>query len=211
MPRVAPVNLHRAGLWVVVCAGVLLFAAACTGSQQAPAQEAIADVEAVLRQAGTGPAKYIPGELKDVQADLAVLKQDYERGEFGAVVERAPAVLTRALALAPAAAARETELLETLREEWRALEASLPAELAAITDRFERATAEGRRPAGRTAAEVGAARDRLRDALALWDRARQEAGAGRLPEAVTLAHQVRSMGRAVDAVSDPGAASTPVE
>jgi hypothetical protein len=59
---------------------------------------------------------------------------------------------------------------------------------------------------------VQAAKGRLRDALALWDRAREEADAGRLPEAVTLANQIRAMGRSVDAVSSPaGTAGAPVE
>jgi hypothetical protein len=58
---------------------------------------------------------------------------------------------------------------------------------------------------------VRAAKGRLRDALALWDRALQEEAAGRLPEAVTLAGQIRDMGRSVDALSRSGAAAAPVK
>ncbi|HET9693361.1 MAG TPA: hypothetical protein VFP48_03175 [Steroidobacteraceae bacterium] len=190
---------------------LLLLLAACTDRRQEPAERAIAEVEAALDAAGTAPAKYIPGELEDVRSRLAALKQDFEREDYGAVLDAAPDVLAAARALASTAAAREAELHQALRVEWAALAQSVPAELAAVAERFDRAATGPKRPAGVTAAQLGAAKSRLRDALALWDRARQEATAGRLPEAVTLAHQVRDLGRAVDAVSQAGAADAPVK
>ena len=127
------------------------------------------------------------------------------------MLETAPAVLAAARALASQAAAREAELERALRVEWTLLSQSVPAELASVAQRFDRIAAGSSVPNGVTAIEVRTARSRLRDALALWDRARQEAAAGRLPEAVTLAHQVREIGRAVDAVSQAGAAGAPVK
>jgi hypothetical protein len=128
------------------------------------------------------------------------------------VLERAPEVLAAARALAPSAAARAAELDRTLRAEWTTLSAVVPTELAAAADRFDRLAARRKLPPGVTRDDVQAAKGRLRDALALWDRAREEADAGRLPEAVTLANQIRAMGRSVDAVSSPaGTAGAPVE
>jgi hypothetical protein len=204
---------RRRTAWLVAtaCLGLLVIAA-CGDSRRAPAEKAIAEIEAALASAGSAPAKFIPGELDDVKSNLAGLKQDYERRRYGAVLDAAPAVLAGARALAPSAAAREAELLEDLRGEWHELDQSVPTELAAVADRFDRVAATGRAlPAGLTAAEVGLAKGRLRDALALWDRARQEAAAGRLPEAVTLAHQVREMARVVDAVARTGAGTAGVE
>ena len=199
---------RHAWLVATACLG-LLVVAACADSRRVPAEKAIAEIEATLASAGSAPAKFVPGELDDLKSHLAGLKQDYQRRRYGAVLDAAPAVLADARALAPSAAAREAELLEDLRGEWHELDQSVPAELAAVADRFDRVAAT--LPAGLTAAEVGLARGRLRDALALWDRARQEAAAGRLPEAVTLARQVREMARVVDAVGRPGAGTAGVE
>ncbi|HET7204815.1 MAG TPA: hypothetical protein VFI92_15755 [Steroidobacteraceae bacterium] len=209
-PTLSQTRPGRRKAWVAT-ACLCLVVAACADRKQAPAERAIEEIEAALTSAGSAPAKYIPGELKDVQSRLAGLKQDFERRDYGAVLDAAPAVLEAARALAPSAAAREVELLQALRAEWADLVQSVPPELAAVADRFDRVAARKRLRAGLTAAEVGVAKSRLRDALALWDRARQEAAAGRLTEAVTLAHQVRELGRTVDAVSRAGAADATVK
>ena len=198
-----------AGLWIVLG---LLVVTGCEGRKQAPAERAIAEIEAVLTEAGTGPAKYIPGELAEVRAGVDDLKRDYGAGRYNDVLDRAPAILAAARTLAPSAAARAAELDRTLRVEWTTLSQVVPTELAVVAERFDRLAARRRLPSGVTREDLQAAKGRLRDALALWDRARQEADAGRLPEAVTLAGQIRAMGRSVDALSSrAGAAGAPVE
>jgi hypothetical protein len=214
VPACADRRTHRsrswaAGLWIALA---LLAVTACEGRRQTDAEHALAEIEAVLSEAGTGPSKYIPGELADVRADVEELQRDYGAGRYHDVLARAPEVLAAARALAPSAAARAAELDRTLRAEWTTLSAVVPTELAAVADRFDRLAALRKLPPGVTRDDVQAAKGRLRDALALWDRAREEADAGRLPEAVTLANQIRAMGRSVDAVSAPaGAAGAPVE
>jgi hypothetical protein len=198
---------HSAWLAVALL-GVLT---ACTDPRQRPAEQAIAEVDAAIAAAGTAPAKYIPGELKAVQARLDDLRRQYGKRHYSTVLEQAPAALQAARSLAPTAAAREAELMQGLRTEWGELVQSVPAELTAVADRFERAARSRKRPQGLTAEDARAGRNRLRDALALWDRALQEEAAGRLPEAVTLAHQVRDMGRTVDSMAQAGASGTPLK
>jgi hypothetical protein len=214
VPACADRRTHRSRSWAAgLCIAVgLLAVTTCEGRRQADAEHALAEIEAVLSEAGTGPSKYIPGELADVRADVEELQRDYGAGRYHDVLARAPEVLAAARALAPSAAARAAELDRTLRAEWTTLSAVVPTELAAAADRFDRLAALRKLPPGVTRDDVQAAKGRLRDALALWDRAREEADAGRLPEAVTLANQIRAMGRSVDAVSAPaGAAGAPVE
>ena len=189
----------------------LTFASACERHKQAPAERAIVEIEATLSDAGTAPAKFVPGELQDVQASVAELKRAYASRRYAAVLEHAPGVLAAAQALGPSAAAREAELNRALRTAWAALVHAVPAELAAVADRFDRLETRKPLPQGVTVDDVRAAKGRLRDALALWDRALQEEAAGRLPEAVTLAGQIRDMGRSVDALSQSGAAEAPVK
>ena len=188
---------------------MLLTVTACESRRQAPAERAIAEIEAVLTEAGTAPAKYIPGELADVRAKLEELEHDYDARRYETLLTRAPAILAAARALAPTAAARAAELDRALRDEWATLAEAVPSELTVVAERFDRLATGRKLPSGVSRDDVLGARGRLRDALALWDRARQEAEAGRLPEAVTLAHQVRGLGRSVDVVSPPAAA--PVE
>ncbi|HEX6571314.1 MAG TPA: hypothetical protein VF055_04770 [Steroidobacteraceae bacterium] len=195
--------------WLVIAS--LAFASACERHKQAPAERAIVEIEATLSAAGTAPAKFIPGDLQDVQAGVAELKRAYASRRYAAVLERAPVVLAAARALGPLAAEREAELNRVLRTEWAAQVHAVPAELAAVAERFDRLEARKPLPPGVTVDDVRAAKGRLRDALALWDRALQEEAAGRLPEAVTLAGQIRDMGRSVDALSQPGAAAAPVK
>ena len=195
-----------AWLWL---GSMLLTVTACESRRQAPAERAIAEIEAVLTEAGTAPAKYIPGELADVRAKLEELEHDYDARRYETLLTRAPAILAAARALAPTAAARAAELDRALRDEWATLAEAVPSELTVVAERFDRLATGRKLPSGVSRDDVLGARGRLRDALALWDRARQEAEAGRLPEAVTLAHQVRGLGRSVDVVSPPAAA--PVE
>lgn len=174
--------------------------AACANRQQEPAREAIAAIEAELAAAGTAPAKYIPGELEDAQTRLDTLKQQYAAQQFGAVVEAAPEVLAAARQLAPTAAARADELEQALQTEWTGLSAALPGELAAMRAAVTRVAALGTPPKGLDIGQVQVARERATDAQALWDRARAEQGAGRLPEAVTLANQARDLAQQIMAL-----------
>jgi hypothetical protein len=202
-------TVRRWPTWPVIAS--LMLASACERYKQAPAERAIVEIEATLSDAGTAPAKFIPGELKDVQSGVADLKRAYASRRYGTVLERAPAMLAAAKALGPSAAAREAELERALRTEWSVLVQAVPAELSAVAERFDRLAARKPLPPGVTVDDVRAAKGRLRDALALWDRALQEEAAGRLPEAVTLAGQIRDMGRSVDALSQSGAPVAPVK
>jgi hypothetical protein len=212
MPREKNSHRVRCRSRVVWLTAALLavVATGCSDPRQRPAEQAIAEIDAAIAAAGTAPAKYVPGELQDVQGQVEELRKEYARSRYAYVLEQAPATLQAARALGPTAAAREAELLQRLGTEWGELVEAVPAELAAVAERFERAAKRRKPPSVLTAEEARAGRNRLRDALALWDRALQEQAAGHLPEAVTLAHQVQDMGRSVDAMARAGAAGAAV-
>jgi hypothetical protein len=208
MPARRPRFLLR---YAVVTAVVATWLAACADPQREPARQAIATIEAELIAAGTDPAKYIPGELKDVQARLDELKQHYASSEFDVVVGAAPEVLVAARSLAPTAAARAVELDKALRQEWMGLATTMPPELAALQSAVERVGASTALPAGLDTSRLRLARKHTSDARALWARARQEQAAGRLPEAVTLATQARDLTRQVMTLRGFGAGKAAVE
>jgi hypothetical protein len=198
-----------AGRWALVA--LAAFMASCADPDREPAARAIAEIEATLRAAGTAPAKYIPGQLEDVQTGVTELKQEFEDARYDAVLAEAPQVLAAAQALAPEAQSRETELIASLRAEWAALVETVPAELTAVAARVDAMGPAGRLPEGLTARDLTGARQRLDDARTLWDRALKERDADRFPEAVTLANQVRDLVRQVAAVPGLGAGGAPVK
>jgi len=150
--------------------------AGCKDPQQKPARQAIAQVEAALADAGSDPATYVPGDLKDVEAKLQRLRQDYAGGHYGAVVDAAPAVLAEARGLQGAAVSRVRDLAQSLAADWTSLSSAVPAAIES---------------ARRESAGGGAATrpQQLEVAQALWQRAITQHDSGHVAEAVTLAHQ----------------------
>lgn len=178
-------------------AGMLLALAlwlgGCADRQAEPARQAIADVEAALQAAGTEPVKYIPGEVGQVRTGLDSLKQRFADEDYGGVLREAPAVLAAARALAGEAAAREVELRQSLQKEWAALEPVVPARIEEMRSAVEAIAVRRSLPGGVSRDDVAKVGRRVDDAQVLWDRARAERDAGRLPEAVTLANQAREL------------------
>jgi hypothetical protein len=185
-----------------VASALVLVISACADPRQQPAQQAIDEIDAALAVTGTGPVKYAPGELKDVQARIDELKRQFAAGQFDAVLAAAPEVLAAVRELEPGAAARAAEFDATVRKEWAELAAAVPGELAAMRSAVERVTAAPKLPEGLTVEALPLVKQRVGDAQTLWDRALREQAEGRLPEAVILANQARNLARQV--MDSPG-------
>ena len=155
--------------------------AACRDSQQEPAGQAIAEVEAALADAGGDPAKYAPGDLNAVETKLDDLKREYASGEYDAVVRDAPAVLVEARGLQDRAATRVRELTQTLESQWSSLAGAVPAAIESARQATRAGSADR--------ASSSPSSPPSDDASALWQRAVIEHDAGHLAQAVTLGHQ----------------------
>ena len=81
-------------------------------------------------------AKYVPDQLKDVQARCGA-QGLFRQQDFAAVVTKGPGVLSAAESLATAAAAKKDEVLKALNEQLDALAAALPEEVAAVQARID--------------------------------------------------------------------------
>ncbi len=155
--------------------------AGCRDSQQEPAGQAIAEVEAALADAGGDPAKYAPGDLNAVETKLDDLKRDYASGEYAAVVRDAPAVLAEVRGLQGRAVTRVREVTQTLESQWSSLAGAVPAAIESA----RQATKGG----GADEGSSSTSSPQPDDASALWQRAVVEHDAGHLAQAVTLGHQ----------------------
>jgi hypothetical protein len=195
-------NTVAARPWMGVVAALLylLAMAACTDRHMEPARQAIADIEAAVSAAGTEPAKYVPHLVSDIDSQVAVLKNRFEREDYAGVLQEAPKVLAAAKELPVAAANRRDELHALLRQGWDRLVAVVPVEIEAVRGQLERAARSKPLPAGMSLAVLETARAGIDDARGLWERAVTEQAANRHEEAVTLGTQALERSRSVAAV-----------
>jgi ATP/maltotriose-dependent transcriptional regulator MalT len=175
------------------CAGIAMAVtvlAGCAG-QMEPAQRSISDIEAMVIAASPEAAKYVPDQLTDVQGKLGGLKASFDKKDYSAVLENAPAVMSAAQGLASAAAAKKQELMTALNEQWSGLAAALPGYMTAIQNRIDLL---GKKSAKKLAAgvDLDAARASLKDAGSLWSKAQAAFATGNLDEAVTIAQSLKT-------------------
>jgi hypothetical protein len=174
-----------------------LILTACAG-QKEPAQNLIAEIQATVNAASAEAAKYIPGQLMDVQGHLDALKASFDKKDYAAVVAGAPAVLAAAQSLATAAAAKKDEVLKALNDKWTALAGSVPGYMTAIQNRIDGLSKQANKKAA-AAIDVGGAKSALIDAMALWSKAQAAFAGGNMDEAVSTAQNVKSKVEAVAA------------
>lgn len=182
---------HIPSLRIMFTLWAALVLAACANLQQ-PAQKLLADIDAAVAAAGADAQQYIPDQLADVKQRLGDLKAAFDKQDYKAVMAGAPALLTSAKALAAAAAAKKTEVLEKLNTQWTALATALPQTVAAIDARIATIAKTRKLPAGVTKDGVTAAKSALADAKSAWNDATSTFGAGNVQGALDKANAVKA-------------------
>ena len=168
------------------------FAIAGCANKMAPAQKAIADIEAAVAAAGEDATKYIPAEVQAVNDQVTNLKAMFDKKDYKGVLAAAPAVLTQAQGLTSAAAAKKTEMMDAYAGEWSTLSSSVPEAVAAIQSRVDVLSKSKKLPAGMDAATLDSVKTGLSEANSMWSQATEAQAAGDLEQAVTLAQQVKT-------------------
>jgi hypothetical protein len=169
---------------------VIAMLAACAG-QKEPAHKLLADIGATVMAASDEAAKYVPDQLKDVQARYGALKASFDKTDYAAVVSGAPEVLAAAQDLATSAAAKKDQVIKLLDDQWRALAGSVPDSLTAVQNRI----AELRKPSNKRLAaglNLDAAQSGVSDAASLWSKAQAAFASGNLDEAVRTGREVKT-------------------
>src|ERR1700743_65697 len=164
--------------------------ASCTG-QKDPAQRLIAEIQSTITAASDEAAKYVPGELQEVQAKFGELKAAYDKKDYPAVVTGAQAVLGAAQSLATDAAAKKDEILKALNDKWTGLAGSVPGYLTAIQNRLDFLGKKANKKAA-AGIDIDAAKSGLSDAMSLWSKAQAAFAGGNMEEAVTTAQSVKT-------------------
>jgi len=174
----------------LACCVLIALLGACT-SQREPAQRMMQDIAATLGTASEDAAKYVPGELIDVQTKLDDLKTAYEAHDYKAVLARGPALLGEAHALAADAAAQKAEIAKSQTEQWTSLAAAVPALFTAVQTRLDLLSEKKNRKMA-AGIDLDAAKSALREATSQWSKAQGAFGNGNMNEAVPTAKDVES-------------------
>jgi hypothetical protein len=149
------------------------------------------DIEATLGAVSEDAAKYVPGELVDVQTKLDDLKTAYDAKDYKAVLARGPALLGEAHGLAADAATQKAEIAKSQTDQWTSLAAAVPALFTAVQGRLDLLSRKNSR-AMTAGIDLDAAKSALRDAASQWSKAQGAFGNGNMNEAVPTAKDVES-------------------
>jgi hypothetical protein len=183
-------RLRGVQLPALVCCGLVALLGACT-SQREPAQRMMQDIEATLGTVSEDAAKYVPGELVDVQTKLDDLKTAYDAHDYKAVLARGPALLGEAHGLAADAAAQKAKIAKSQAEQWISLAAAVPALFTTVQGRLDLLSEKKNRKLA-AGIDLDAAKSALRDAASQWSKAQGAFGNGNMNEAVPTAKDVES-------------------
>jgi hypothetical protein len=168
---------------VRVLATLVVVAALIAGcaSDKGPAEAALKAAEATVDAAKVEAAKYVPDQVKGVEAALAAARDKFTKGDYKAALADAQGVESKAKELTAAATARKEELTKT----WESLSAGLPKVVDAIKTRVDILSQSKKLPASVTKDALATAKAGLADLTAQWTTASEAFKAGNLLDAVT--------------------------
>lgn len=169
--------------------GVLI--AAC-GSQKAPAQTAINEIDSALKAAGSDAQHYAATQVAAVNEGLTKLRTSFDAKDYQAVVDGAPPILAKARSLGDAVASGKALEADAFDRQWKALAAEVPKSLDMVGRQLS--TLEHRKslPHGVTTRELSRLATSLNGAKAAWEKASSEHAAGRLKDALENANQAET-------------------
>jgi hypothetical protein len=189
------VSMKRASSWLALLAAPMLVLG-CSGHKQ-PAEKAVADIEASLDTLRVDAQELAPVELDRAESALASLKDSLGRKEYRAVVDAAPAALTRVSSLQHTVLALRAEMASAVTsasQQWQVLSAEVPEMIEQIQGRVD-TLSQARRPP-RTLGKEGlrSAKEGLEQMKSTWSEAMSLFGAGNPIDAVSKAQAAKQQG-----------------
>ncbi len=175
----------------VMTALLLAAALAGCGSQQEPAQAALAAINTTMEGNGPQVEKYLPERHAEISARVEALRASYEAGDYRKVVADAPAVTdTLRRAVADAAIERANIKLQ-MEAEWVEFVNTMPGLIGKVDQQIAQ-MGRGKLPAGVSRDAFKAAAADFDGAKAAWGRAAEAGNAGKLEDAVMAAREAKT-------------------
>jgi len=182
-------------LFAMIAAASLALAACA--NQKEPAEQALAKVESALAEFHADAEKYAADELKDVDASVGNMKNNFARKDYGAVVMGAPSVSASIVTLKETVAQRKADaeqMMAAAQTEWTDLSANLPKTVEALQARVDQLTKSHKLPKGMDKAGFDAAKADFESLKAEWTQASAEFAEGKMAEAVRKARTIKAQG-----------------
>jgi hypothetical protein len=171
----------------VVTALALSIALLSCSAAKAPAEAAIKAAEDALAAARPEAAKFVPDQLKGIEATLAAAKDNFQKGEYQQALTGAQDLAAKVKDLAAAASAKKDELTKS----WQDMSGGLPGMVGAISKRVEILSKSRQLPAGLTKDKFESAKTTLATVTQTWTEASDAFNAGNLVDAVSKAMSVK--------------------
>lgn len=157
----------RTSLLALALTAMATLGLAGCGSQQEPAEQALAAIDKTLAESGAQVQKYLPERYQAIDAEIQSLREAMTQKQFGDVVKGAADVtgeLRRAVADAMIERAKTRAAMET---EWTALIESMPKMITAVDKKL---AVQGNRP------PAGMDKDAWKALVESYDTARESWG-----------------------------------
>jgi len=178
-----------------------LILTAC-GNQQEPARQAIESAEQRLEAIRKDAQVYLPDELSRMDASLAAMKSNYEKGNYSAVLA-ASRVLNTSLGTATGTIESQRGDMEAMTAEltnqWNSLSEELPEMVETVNARVESLAKTGKLPKDVDAAAFERVKADAATMSERWQQALGAFSAGNMQEAVDMANAAKDKGSAIRA------------
>jgi hypothetical protein len=172
--------MKKKSLWVIASVLVCLFLVAGCSRDKEPAELGIKAAEDALN-AGKGEiGKYVPDQLKGLEAALKGAKEKFEKKEYTEALNAVKDLPGKVKEAAAAAAAKKAELTKA----WEAISAELPKMVEAIKAKIAPLAKAKKLPAGMDKAKLEGANAGLDEITKGWADAEGAFKAGNLSDAL---------------------------
>jgi len=167
----------------VILMGIALMFSAC-GKAKEEADAALKAAEKAITEVKADAAKFVPDQLKGLEAALNSAKEKFNKGDYKEVLAEAQAIPAKAKEVMAAANAKKEELTKA----WTNLSQEVPKMLEAIKSRIDIISKSKRLPKKITKEKIEEAKSGLDMILKSWAQAEESFKGGNVAEAIAKAN-----------------------
>ena len=190
--------MKKQSVWLLAAMMAVLLVG-CANSK-APAQQAIAAAESALNAVRDAATKYAPDQLQTVDAQLAQIKDQFNRGDYKSVMANIPALNSSISSLKDTASAKQSEAQEAMakaKDAWGGVSTDMPKMVAAIQSRVDTLAKSRHLPKGVTKESLDQAKSGLDTMKTAWSDAQTAASGGDYTTAMSKAQAAKDQGEQI--------------
>lgn len=191
--------MRKKSLWALALVMVCLFFAASCSRDKEPAELAIKGVEEALNAGKAEIAKYVPDQLKSLEAALKGAKEKFEKKEYTEALNAVKDLPGKVKEAVAAAAAKKAELTKG----WEAISAELPKMVEDLKAKVEALGKAKKLPAGVDKAKLEGAKAGLEELTKGWADVEGVFKGGNLSDALAKANELKGKAGALLASLEP--------